>query len=71
MIPLKRFDISPPDWGTLRRSRCVLFFSLNMILPCLLMYYIVFVLFFVSCPCMAINAMIVYSITMGIATPPP
>ena len=24
MIPSKRFDISPPDWGMLRRSRSVL-----------------------------------------------
>ena len=23
MIPRKRFDIFPPDWGMLRRSRCV------------------------------------------------
>ena len=23
MIPPKRFDIFPPDWGMLRRSRCV------------------------------------------------
>ena len=23
MIPPKRFDISPPDWGMLRRSRCI------------------------------------------------
>ena len=23
MIPPKRFDISPPDWGMLRRSRCL------------------------------------------------
>ena len=22
MIPPKRFDIFPPDWGMLRRSRC-------------------------------------------------
>ena len=28
MIPPKRFDIFPPDWGMLRRSRCVrLFFK--------------------------------------------
>ena len=26
MIPLKRFDIFPPDWGMLRRSRYVLIF---------------------------------------------
>ena len=26
MIPPKRFDISPPDWGMLRRSRRVLIF---------------------------------------------
>ena len=26
MIPPKRFDISPPDWGMLRRSRCVQIF---------------------------------------------
>ena len=26
MIPPKRFDISPPDWGTLRRSRRVQIF---------------------------------------------
>ena len=25
-IPPKRFDISPPDWGMLRRSRRVLIF---------------------------------------------
>ena len=32
LIPPKRFDISPPDWGMLRRSRCVLIFlSLNNI----------------------------------------
>ena len=24
MIPPKRFDIFPPDWGMLTRSRCVL-----------------------------------------------
>ena len=23
MIPPKRFDMFPPDWGMLRRSRCV------------------------------------------------
>ena len=23
VIPPKRFDIFPPDWGMLRRSRCV------------------------------------------------
>ena len=23
LIPPKRFDIFPPDWGTLRRSRCI------------------------------------------------
>ena len=26
MIPPKRFDIFPPGWGMLRRSRCVQFF---------------------------------------------
>ena len=26
MVPPKRFDISPPDWGMLRRSRCVQIF---------------------------------------------
>ena len=26
MIPPKRLDISPPDWGMLRRSRCVQIF---------------------------------------------
>ena len=26
MIPPKRFDIFTPDWGMLRRSRCVLIF---------------------------------------------
>ena len=26
LIPPKRFDIFPPDWGMLRRSRCVLMF---------------------------------------------
>ena len=26
MIPPKRFDIFPPDWGVLRRSRCVQIF---------------------------------------------
>ena len=26
MIPPKRFDIFPPDWGMLRRSRCVQIF---------------------------------------------
>ena len=26
MIPPKRFDISPPHWGMLRRSRCVQIF---------------------------------------------
>ena len=30
MIPPKRFDIPPPpDWGMLRRSRCVQIFLLN------------------------------------------
>ena len=29
MIPSKRFDISPPDWRMLRRSRCVQIFLLN------------------------------------------
>ena len=24
MVPPKRFDIFPPDWGMLTRSRCVL-----------------------------------------------
>ena len=26
MIPPKRFDISPPDWGMLRRFRCAQMF---------------------------------------------
>ena len=26
MIPTKHFDVSPPDWGMLRRSRRVLIF---------------------------------------------
>ena len=26
MMPPRRFDIFPPDWGMLRRSRCVLIF---------------------------------------------
>ena len=26
MIPPKHFDIFPPDWGMLRRSRCVQIF---------------------------------------------
>ena len=26
MIPPKRFDLFPPDWGMLRRSRCVQIF---------------------------------------------
>ena len=26
MIPPKRFDIFPPDWGMVRRSRCVQIF---------------------------------------------
>ena len=26
LIPPKRFDISPPDWGMLRRSRCIQIF---------------------------------------------
>ena len=29
MIPPKRFDIFPPDWGILRRSRCVQIFLLK------------------------------------------
>ena len=29
MIPPERFDISPPDWGILRRSRCVHMFPSN------------------------------------------
>ena len=29
MIPPKRFDISPPDWRVLRRSRCVQIFVLT------------------------------------------
>ena len=29
MIPLKRFDISPPAWGMLRRSRCVQIYLLT------------------------------------------
>ena len=29
LIPPKRFDIFPPDWGMLRRSRCVLIFLNN------------------------------------------
>ena len=29
MIPPKRFDIFPPDWGMLRRSRRLLIFLLN------------------------------------------
>ena len=29
MIPPKRFDISPPDWGVFRRSRCVQIFLLK------------------------------------------
>ena len=29
LIPPKRFDIFPPDWGMLRRFRRVLIFSLN------------------------------------------
>ena len=30
MIPPKRFDIFPPDWGMLRRSRCVQIFLKNI-----------------------------------------
>ena len=26
LIPPKRFDIFPPDWGMLRRSRCIQIF---------------------------------------------
>ena len=33
MIPPKRFDIFPPDWGMLRRSRCVQIFLLNSSIP--------------------------------------
>ena len=33
MIPPKRFDIFSPDWGMLRRSRCVLIFFKNMSQP--------------------------------------
>ena len=29
IIPPKRFDIFPPDWGMLRRSRCVQIFLLR------------------------------------------
>ena len=31
MIPPKRFDIFPPDWWMLSRSRCVQIFLLNTI----------------------------------------
>ena len=31
MIPPKRFDIFPPDWGMLRRSRCVRTFLQKLI----------------------------------------
>ena len=30
LIPPKRFDIFPPDWGVLRRSRCVHIFLKKM-----------------------------------------
>ena len=35
MIPLKRFDIFPPDWGVLRRSRSVQIFRSvnNIVIP--------------------------------------
>ena len=33
-IPPKRFDIFPPDWGMLRRSRCVQFFLLSTTRSC-------------------------------------
>ena len=29
LIPPKRFDIFSPDWGMLRRSRCIQILSLN------------------------------------------
>ena len=32
MIPPKRFDIFPPDWGMLKRSRCVKIFLLKLLL---------------------------------------
>ena len=35
MIPPKRFDIFPPDWGMLRRSRRVLIFLLTTTQRCL------------------------------------
>ena len=36
MILPKRFDISPPDWGMLRRSRCVqIFLETSLTRQCL------------------------------------
>ena len=33
MIPPKHFDIFPPDWGMLRRSRCVqIFLKIQLVL---------------------------------------
>ena len=66
MIPPKRFDIFPPDWGMLRRSKCVqIFIEKNIIttLPCVMAYYIVSGLFlmFFWCPCMAINVNVQYN----------
>ena len=33
MMSPKRFDIFPPDWGMLRRSRCVQIFLLKKVSP--------------------------------------
>ena len=33
LIPPKRFDIFPPDWGMLRRSRCIQIFLYTSVGP--------------------------------------
>ena len=64
MIPPKRFDIFPPNWGMLRRSRCVQIFLLN---DNEWRYYRINIglctaaLSFVWCPCMAINVSVQYN----------
>ena len=56
MIPPKRFDNFHPDWGMLRRSRCVQFFSLKTI-PALLINLIQLV----CRPSMAVNISVQYN----------
>ena len=46
MVPPKRFDIFPPDWGMLRRSRCVqIFLEISLTRQCRVLRDIFFFFF--------------------------